>query len=327
MLGLCSERMLDARVITVCGSCRVLMELQFAVDLGGAYIQRNAPSIDSRRRPGMSSGWYERPHEKDKESFLSVVIPAKNEAASLAQLVEEITLVLRPLTLGGPRVLEAFEIIVVDDGSTDRTQSVLQLLSTPYPELTVLRLMAVGQSAATMAGIRAARGNWIATLDADLQNDPADLIRLWRALGDCDGALGWRVRRQDVWSKRVISYWANLLRNQALGQSIRDTGCSLRIFSREVALRLPAFNGMHRFFGSLLLREGCRLVQVPVHHRPRAHGRSHYSFWNRLSLVVIDLFGVIWLMHRSIHCRVLPIIDSGETIRHAESRLMSTSSR
>ena len=159
-----------------------------------------------------------------------------------------------------------------------------------------------------MAGIRAARGNWIATLDADLQNDPADLIRLWRALGGHDGVLGWRVKRQDVWSKRVISYWANLLRNQVLGQSIRDTGCSVRIFSREVALRLPTFNGMHRFFGSLLLREGCRLVQVPVHHRPRAHGRSHYSFWNRSFQVVIDLFGVIWLMHRPIHCRVIRII-------------------
>ena len=276
----------------------------------------------------MSSVWYGRRHEKDRESFLSVVIPSKDEAASLAQLVEEISFVLRPLTLRGPRRLEGFEIVVVDDGSTDRTQSVLQQLTAAYPELTVVRLaIAAGQSAATMAGIRAARGNWIATLDADLQNDPADLIRLWRALGDYDGALGWRVRRQDVWSKRVISYWANLLRNQALGQSIRDTGCSLRIFPREVALRLPAFNGMHRFFGSLLLRERCNLVQVPVHHRPRAHGRSHYNSWNRLSLVIIDLLGVIWLMHRSIHCRVLPVMDSDEAIRHAESQLMSASPR
>ena len=156
-----------------------------------------------------------------------------------------------------------------------------------------------------MAGIRAARGNWIATLDADLQNDPADLIRLWRALVGYDGVLGWRVKRQDVWSKRVISYWANLVRNKALGQSIRDTGCSVRIFPRDVALRLPAFNGMHRFFGSLLLREGCHLVQVPVHHRPRSHGRSHYNFWNRSFQVVIDLLGVIWLMHRPLHYEVI----------------------
>ena len=151
-----------------------------------------------------------------------------------------------------------------------------------------------------MAGIRAARGNWIATLDADLQNDPADLIRLWRALPGHDAVLGWRVKRQDVWSKRLISYWANLLRNKVLGQSIRDTGCSVRIFPRALALRLPTFNGMHRFFGSLLLREGCRLVQVPVHHRPRSHGRSHYNFWNRSFQVVIDLLGVIWLMHRPL---------------------------
>ena len=175
--------------------------------------------------------------------------------------------------------MDGFEIVVVDDASTDPTRSVLRDLATVYPELKRLVLATqVGQSAATMAGIRAARGNWIATLDADLQNDPADLIRLWRALPGHDAVLGWRVHGQDVWSKRLISYWANLLRNKVLGQSIRDTGCSVRIFPRAVALRLPAFNGMHRFFGSLLLREGCRLVQVPVHHRPRSHGRSHYTF-------------------------------------------------
>ena len=119
--------------------------------------------------------------------------------------------------------------------------------------------LAAGQSSATVAGIRAARGNWVATLDADLQNDPADLVRLWNALPGHDAALGWRSNRQDVWSRRVISRWANRVRNMVLGQSIRDTGCSVRIFPREVALRLPVFHGVHRFFGPLLLREGCRL--------------------------------------------------------------------
>ena len=198
--------------------------------------------------------------EKGKKSFLSVVVPTKNEAASLPQLIDEIAWALRPLTQPGRTQLDGFEIVVVDDASTDPSRSVLQDLATLYPELKRLVMTTgVGQSAATMAGIRAARGNWIATLDADLQNDPADLVRLWRALPGHDAVLGWRVDRQDVWSKRLISYWANLLRNKVLGQSIRDTGCSVRIFPRAVALRLPAFNGMHRFFGSLLLREGCRL--------------------------------------------------------------------
>ena len=154
----------------------------------------------------------------------------------------------------------------------------------------------MGQSAATVAGIRAARGNWIATLDADLQNDPADLVRLWNALPGHDAALGWRLNRQDVWSKRLISRWANLVRNLLLGQSIHDSGCSVRIFRREMALRLPVFRGVHRFLGPLFLREGCRLIEVPVHHRPRPHGQSHYNFWNRSLQVVLDLFGVAWLM-------------------------------
>ena len=222
------------------------------------------------------------------------------------------------------RELGGFEIIVVDDASTDPTRLVLERLAPAYPELTGLRLVTgVGQSAATMAGINTAKGNWIATLDADLQNDPADLIRLWRALPGHDVVLGWRVRRQDVWSKRLISYWANLLRNKALAQSIRDTGCSVRIFPRDLALALPTFDGMHRFLGSLLLREGCRVVQVPVHHRPRSHGRSHYSFWNRSFQVVIDLLGVIWLMRRPLHCEVIQICDFEEMSQQSKSHVMA----
>ena len=245
--------------------------------------------------------------EVDNSLFLSVVIPAKNEAASLSQLIDEIALALRPVTETERRVLDAFEIVVVDDTSTDHTQLVLSDLRAAYPELRTFRLTnGAGQSAATMAGIRNARGNWIATLDADLQNDPADLLHLWLALPGHDVVLGWRVKRQDEWSKRAISYWANFIRNLALGQSIRDTGCSVRIFPRSVALRLPTFNGMHRFLGPLLLREGCRLLQVPVRHRPRAHGRSHYNFLNRLFQVVIDLFGVMWLMKQPLHCQAVP---------------------
>ena len=238
--------------------------------------------------------------------FLSVVVPAKNEAESLPELVGEIARALRPLRgeRSGER-LGGFEIVLVDDGSTDATPEVLRALADDYPELRPVRLRAnVGQSAATAAGFRAARGDWVATLDADLQNDPADLANLWDALPGHDAALGWRVKREDVWSKRVISRWANRVRNKVLGQSIRDTGCSVRVFPRDAALRLPVFRGCHRFFGPLLLREGCSVVQVPVAHRPRPHGVSHYNIWNRSVRVVVDLFGVAWLMRRDARYEV-----------------------
>src|SRR5262249_38525384 len=149
-----------------------------------------------------------------------------------------------------------------------------------------------------------ARGDWVATLDADLQNDPADLAVLWDALPGHDAALGWRVTRRGVWSKRGISRWANRGGNRGVGPSIRGTGCSVRVFPREVALRLPMFRGGHRFFGPLLLREGCSVVQVPVAHRPRPHGTSHYTLWNRSVRVVVDLFGVAWLMRRDVRYEV-----------------------
>lgn len=248
-------------------------------------------------------------------SFLSVIVAARNEAPNLPQLIEEIASVMRPLCNHGLNGLTGFEIVVVDDASTDETVSLLRDLVEDYPELRALTLASgVGQSSATMAGIRAARGKWIATLDADLQNDPADLVRLWNALPGHDVALGWRVTRHDVCSKRVISGWANRVRNMVLGQSILDTGCTVRIFPRSMALRLPTFHGMHRFFGPLLLREGCRLIQVPVNHRPRLCGCSHYNLWNRSLFVVIDLLGVTWLMRRPVHYRVIQTLPSWDHV-------------
>lgn len=241
-------------------------------------------------------------------NMLSVVVPAKNEAASLPQLVAEIVQAFRPLCNAhvSEPTLAAFEIVVVDDGSTDDSAAVLRRLTLDFPELRPVRLAQnVGQSSATAAGIRVAQGKWIATLDADLQNDPADLAVLWRALAGFDAVLGWRTTRQDVWSKRFISRWANAIRNQVLGQSIRDTGCSVRIFSRELALRLPSFHGAHRFIGPLLLREGARIAQIPVSHRPRPHGRSHYNLVNRSVRVVVDLVGVMWLLRRPIRYQIL----------------------
>jgi len=271
-------------------------------------------------RGNLADQWRARDTET---SFLSVVVAAKNEATSLPQLIEEIAWALRPLCDdSGQCGLAGFEVVVVDDASTDGTELVLSDLAADYPELRGLVLTnGVGQSAATVAGIRAARGDWIATLDADLQNDPADLARLWNALPGHDAALGWRVNRQDVWSKRLGSRWANRVRNLVLGQSIRDTGCSLRIFRRESALRLPMFDGVHRFFGPLLLREGCRVVQVPVHDRPRLHGQSHYNLWSRSLRVVVDLVGVAWLLRRPVHCQAVPTRESGGSSGELESEV------
>src|SRR5262249_21621681 len=229
--------------------------------------------------------------------------------ASLPQLVEEIARALRPLTgdrpPGAGRRLAGVEVGVVDDGSTGETSEGVRRLAADYPELRAAAPAEdAGQSAGAADGVRAARGEWVATIAADLQNDPADLARLWDALPGFDAALGWRQKRRDVWSKRVISRWANRVRNAVLGQAIRDTGCSVRVFPREVALRLPMFKGCHRFFGPLLLREGCSVVQVPVAHRPRPHGASHYNIWNRSVRVVVDLLGVAWLMRREVRYEV-----------------------
>lgn len=240
---------------------------------------------------------------------LSIVVPARDEAASLPELLGEIVRWFRPLTRPRPNRprLAGFEILIVDDGSTDDTADVLARLAGDCPELRPIRLARnVGQSAATIAGFHRARGGWVAVLDADLQNRPEDLASLWDALPGHDAALGWRTKREDVWSKRVISRWANRVRNRVLGQSIRDTGCSVRIFRRDMAIGLPAFSGMHRFLGPLLLREGARVVQVPVTHRPRPHGASHYNVWNRSIRVVVDLLGVAWLMRRAIRYEVVP---------------------
>ncbi len=255
-----------------------------------------------------------------KHSFLTVVVAAKDEACSLPQLVSELTGVLRCLCVCDPLGLDGFEIIIVDDGSTDETRAVLTELVFTYPELRGIALAhGGGQSGATVAGIRAARGNWIATFDADLQNDPTDLIRLWQALPGYHVALGYRQKRQDSWFKRMISHLANRGRNYLLGQSITDTGCSVRIFPRSLALQLPLFRGVHRFFGPLMLREGCRVVEVPVNHRRRPFGGSHYNIWNRSLSVILDLFGVAWLMHRPLGCHIIHawgVDESASSPRH-----------
>jgi dolichol-phosphate mannosyltransferase len=226
---------------------------------------------------------------------LSVVIPVKNEAENIAPLVAEIRAALD----GGA----SFEIIYVDDGSTDGTAAeVRRLAAAGAPVRLVRHARSCGQSAAIRTGVRYARGPWIATLDGDGQNDPADIPRLWQlARAENAPALiaGWRQARRDTWWKRLSSKIANGVRGRMLGDATPDTGCGLKVFRRDLFLELPYFDHMHRFLPALVKRAGGRTVSVPVNHRPRARGKSNYGTLDRLTVGIVDLFGVMWLMRRS----------------------------
>ncbi len=224
--------------------------------------------------------------------WLSVVIPFRDEAPSLAELHAELA-----------RVLDRFafesEMIFVDDESTDAGGVVVGLLAVQDPRVRLLSLSPhSGQSAALEAGFRAARGEIVATLDADLQNDPADLPALVAALAEADCVCGVRVERRDRFSARVASRLANGIRRRVLGDGITDIGCSLRVMRRAPLERLKLFRGGHRFLPVLLALEGARIVERPVRHRPRRHGRSKYGIWMRLRVVWADLLGVAWLARR-----------------------------
>ena len=224
---------------------------------------------------------------------LSVLLPAFNEEACIEAVVREAAGVLRGLA-------RPFEIIVVDDGSTDATPARLQALQADLPELHVLRLLKnSGQSAALGAAFRAARGAIFITLDADGQNDPADIPALVAKLDSCDLCCGYRAKRQDSWSKRYGSRLANAVRNRALRETIRDTGCTLKAFRAGWTRELPMqFRGMHRFLPALMGMAGARISEIPVNHRPRAAGSSKYTNWGRLKETLWDLWAVRWMQRR-----------------------------
>jgi dolichol-phosphate mannosyltransferase len=227
---------------------------------------------------------------------LSVVVPVFNERDNVAPLVNEITAALRG------RV--AFEIVYVDDHSRDDTLAVLQNLKATVPELRVLHhVNQSGQSTAVRTGVKAARGEWIATLDGDGQNDPADIPKLLekREASPAEVKLfaGWRVNRQDTGSKRWASKVANAIRSRMLRDSTPDTGCGIKLFEREAFLDLPYFDHMHRYLPALMQRAGWKTISVPVNHRHRASGVSKYNNLNRALVGLRDLRGVAWLIVRS----------------------------
>ena len=227
---------------------------------------------------------------------LSVVIPVCNEADNVGPLAREIQAALadhRP-----------FEIIFVDDGSTDGTVAALQSERASIPEIRVLQhSQRSGQSKAVCTGVEAARAEWVATLDGDGQNDPADIPELVQALSTAAPSLklvmGNRTTRKDTWLRRISSRVANRVRGGLLRDGTPDTGCGIKLMHRATFMRLPWFNHMHRFLPALYQRAGATVVSVPVRHRPRTRGTSKYGLRNRLWVGIVDLFGVRWLILRN----------------------------
>ncbi|KLD79992.1 glycosyltransferase family 2 protein [Xanthomonas hyacinthi] len=227
---------------------------------------------------------------------LSVVVPVFNERDNVPPLVAEISAALRGVT--------DFEIVYVDDHSRDDTLAVLDALKASVPELRVLHHVSQsGQSTAVRNGVKAARGTWIATLDGDGQNDPADIPRLLAARAAAAAQVklfaGWRVSRQDSGSKRWASKWANAIRARMLRDDTPDTGCGIKLFEREAFLDLPYFDHMHRYLPALMQRAGWQTLSVPVNHRHRTSGVSKYNNLNRALVGIRDLRGVAWLIARS----------------------------
>ena len=227
---------------------------------------------------------------------LSVVIPVFNEAGSIPILLDEVCSCL-------DSELD-YEVIVVDDGSTDNTPGVLQASRRQHHRVRVLRHASrCGQSAAICSGVQAARASRVATLDGDGQNDPADILRLYRAMDSAadEGLLvaGYRRQRRDSWLKRVASRIANTVRAAVLGDATQDTGCGLKLFARTTFLALPQFDHMHRFLPALVRRQGGTVLSLDVRHRARQQGESKYGIHNRLWAGIVDLLGVWWLQRRT----------------------------
>jgi dolichol-phosphate mannosyltransferase len=234
---------------------------------------------------------------------VSVVVPVYNEAGNLSILLDEIAAALAD---------RAWEVVAVDDGSTDGSFEELVALRGRHPQLRVVRFARnAGQSAAFAAGFRAARGAVLVTMDADLQNDPADVPALLGALehSGLEAAAGWRMDRQDSGWKLLQSRIANGVRNRLNRETIRDTGCSLKAFRREAVADIPWFAGMHRFLPTLVKMRGGRVVEVPVRHRPRRFGTTKYGMWNRVFRALADALAVRWMQRRALHYEVRDIIE------------------
>lgn len=238
---------------------------------------------------------------------LSVVIPVYNEEENLPHLWPELRAVLESLGL-------AFEVVFVDDGSRDRSAELIRELREADPRVRLVRLKTnAGETAATDAGFKTARGQRVVTMDADLQNDPHDIPLLLSHLDRWDAATGWRVNRGegDTALRRVSSQVANRVRNWISDESIHDSGCTFRAFRRECLRGLVLYRGFHRFIPTLLRMRGYRVIEVPVHSRPRRYGESKYGVLNRVFVATTDLLVVRWMKSRLLHYEVAENVGGG----------------
>lgn len=241
---------------------------------------------------------------------VSVVVPFYNEAGNVTALAERIHAAFAEM----PHY--AHECVFVDDGSHDGTGAELARIAAEDERVRVLYFRSNrGQSAAIYAGMQAAQGEFILTLDGDLQNDPADFPRVLELLKTCDCVCGVRVNRQDSWVRKASSRVANHVRNWVLNDGISDTGCGLKGFRRNCLPYFVCFNGLHRFFAVFVRTAGLTVVECPVRHHPRLRGVSKYGVGNRLWRGLFDLLGVAWLRRRHV---VFELVDAPAVHRLTE---------
>jgi len=230
---------------------------------------------------------------------ISIVVPVYNERENLVLLDQEITKSIKPLN-------KNYEVILVDDGSTDGSSELIRVLQEKNSTIRLIRFgHNHGQTAAFAAGFDKARGDIIITMDADLQNSPSDIPLLLTAIKDYDVVCGWRHKRNDPWIKKISSKVANSVRNSLSDESIADTGCSLKAFRRECFKDIKLYNGMHRFFPTLMRMEGFSVTQVKVGHYPRIHGHSKYNIRNRLFASFKDLLAIRWMKKRQLNYDII----------------------
>lgn len=234
----------------------------------------------------------------------SIVIPLKNEAGNILGLIDEVEMTMNPI--GSP-----WELICIDDGSTDETPQILENLTKKKPYLRAIIFdKNYGQSSAFESGFKAAGGEFVITLDGDGQNDPKDIPKLIDLIADCDMVSGVRMKRKDRLSKKWISKIANAVRGRLCDDGVQDTGCSLKIYRKSCLDKIKMYNGMHRFLPALFKIEEFRIKETPVSHRPRLSGKSNYHFFNRSFNTVADLLAVSWMKKRKLRYKIDRILSS-----------------
>ncbi|OHB93648.1 MAG: hypothetical protein A3E19_06575 [Planctomycetes bacterium RIFCSPHIGHO2_12_FULL_52_36] len=234
---------------------------------------------------------------------LSIVFPVHNEADSLGELLSRLLPVLKGLN-------QSYEVIFVDDASTDRSWEVMKELRANNPHVRVIRFRKnCGESAALEAGFKATRGDVVVAMDADLQSDPKDIPGLLEKLKEYDVAWGLRAERKDEWLRSLMSWGGNTLRQVIMGDNARDAGSPLRVMRREVVQKVKLFKGLHRFYPTLCRMEGFKVIEIPISHFPRKFGESKYNIRNRLFKFLVDLLAVKWMQNRRIDYEVVEELD------------------